>query len=266
MARIYTPQVLLILPRLNAPYSYILCTRMVTAASSQQDAGQVLPDFLLRPLARLTSATQALGLALQLEPPGEASATREADAAFDDAWGGLYDFLSACLKLRPGLNPDPAGTRALMDFLFPEGTSFLTKKYLEEWQESQARLDALFDPANKSYLDTLATLGGQLQLTNVQQAHAELGQVLGITTVLPAQPSSRVRETMLEALDKLRVYACKVVAWPDPDVDGSQALADALIEPLASWEDYQRTGSGSSDTAGEAGSSAAATGDAGSSA
>jgi len=115
MVRTYSQQTSVILPRLNAPYAYILLSQVQTAATAQQAQLEAnsggLPQFIARPLARLNAATLALGLALQLAPPpADTAATRAADTTFDNAWGGLHQFLSAALKLAPGLNPDPAGT------------------------------------------------------------------------------------------------------------------------------------------------------------
>jgi len=262
MTRTYTPHTVIVLPRLNASYTYILLTRLITAASHQQmlltAKGTGLPTFIARPLEQLSTVLRALAAVLQLEPSGDSQATREADMAFDDAWGGLNQFLIACSRLRPGLNPDPAGTQALIDLLFPEGTSFLVKKYAAEWQESQTRIDALADPANVSYLDTLTVLGGTLHWTNVQEAHAELGTALGITTVLPTEPSAQVRTALDQALSALRVYVAKVMAWPDPEEVGSQELCDALLEPVVTWKDYQSSTTTASSTTGEKGSSATA--------
>ncbi|APR82539.1 Hypothetical protein A7982_07888 [Minicystis rosea] len=175
--------------------------------------------------------------------PGSAdnAATTLADRRIDACWSALHDFLTAFGKL-----PDvPAAEEALAikATIFPDGLKFILLTYELEWAESEARLQRI----KAQGLDKrIEKLGGRIFLDALTDAHAAYGKVLGMTQVQPegaATPPS-VREALNAFTDALRKYVAKVMGSVEDDEPETQALADALLAPLASW-DVRGSGSAS---------------------
>lgn len=80
----------------------------------------------------------------QLELPAPVDA-RPYDQEEDNAWGALYERLSACSRLRSAQSAEKGARAAeLVARLFPNRLSFLLLPYKAQWEESE-RMLALVD-------------------------------------------------------------------------------------------------------------------------
>lgn len=89
MARSYTSQDLIQLPRLRAPEAAVLITELLTTAPSALKEAKLkdLPPAIERSRKRLTAAHAELDAAITPKAPGETDtlAARRADRAIDNA-------------------------------------------------------------------------------------------------------------------------------------------------------------------------------------
>lgn len=233
----YTASEVIQLPRLTAVGAMALGEQLLTAAKPEK---KQLPKSIARALAALASRHDELARALrdQVSLPGEGEASEDAvqcDRILDSCWSGLMDFLTAFTKLPPG-TPEAAEASALRSAIFPkEGLKFIQLTYVLQWSESEVRLQRI----RKNGLDArIEALGGKRFLSALEAAHVAYGKALGVTApaataTVEAPPS--VREALDAFAEALRVYVIKVMGLVEPDEPETQALADKLLAPLASW-------------------------------
>lgn len=124
-----------------------------------------------------------------------------------------------------------------MDLVYPDALAFTKLPYRIEWQQSKLRLDAI---ARDGHEKTFKHLGGAAFLANVIEAQEGYGIALGITAPVPVEAASEVRARMLTALDAVRDYVNRVAAYAEPDVPGSEALAETLLLPRSVLETTHR--------------------------
>ncbi|MCK6590828.1 MAG: hypothetical protein L6Q76_24990 [Polyangiaceae bacterium] len=237
MARSFTAQDLIVLPRLSADEAVVLITQTLTVAEAkaEETKGKQLPGALARSQKRLLaahteleSATRPAALTLDTQ------AKRRADRALDNAWSATFDWLSGWCKLPPEKNPYLDDAKALLAMAFPEALSFTKLPYKLQWKESQDRLELIVKGQHEK---TFKRLGGEAFWALLKEAHEAYGRALHITVPKPAEaPVPNRQAALLTALSALRDYATRAAAHADPDVPGSEALSEALLAPLASWE------------------------------
>ncbi|WP_437573809.1 hypothetical protein [Sorangium sp. So ce887] len=237
MARSFTSQDLIALPRLSVAEAVVLATQLLTTAEARQKELRLkeLPVPIARSKGRLAAARDALEAATR--PQGaaaSASSKPKADRAIDNAWSAAYDWLSGWCRLPPERNPHREEAMSLHSLVFKDGLCFIKLPYRIEWKESKDRLDAI---AAARHEKTFKKLGGEAFLANIQEAHDAYGRALHITAPKPeGAPAADVRGAFLALLAALRDYATRVAAYAEPDEPGSEALSAALLEPLATWE------------------------------
>jgi hypothetical protein len=203
---------------------------LLTAAEAEKEA---LPLLIERPRARLETATQLLADELQPVEQADTGAATAADRVIDDAWRSFSVWLGALAGMPEGTFDELYKIRALHTALFSEGLSFIALSYPEEWTQSETRLKTI---AEEGYESMVETLGGAPFLTNLRNAHARYGEVLGITAPIKPEERPEVRAHMLKLTDAIRAYVVKVMAYVDPEEPGSDALAEALLLPLTQWK------------------------------
>lgn len=229
----YTPADVIQLPRLTAAGAMALGEQLLTAAKPHHS---ILPSAIAKVLGMLQRDHGALKGALRdhVSPPADDKfAAIAADRDIDACWSGLYDFLGAHAKL-PGV-PEAAEAETIRATIFDDGLKFTQIVYKLEWAESEAKIERI---KAQKLDDRIGKLGGQLFLDTLLKAHDTYGKVLGLTAVAPgpaALPPS-VRDAMDTFAATLRKYVAKVIGAVDEDEPETQALADALLAPLAAWD------------------------------
>ncbi|WP_437950692.1 hypothetical protein WME98_07640 [Sorangium sp. So ce296] len=250
MARSFTSQDLVALPRLNAAESVVLATELITVADARerQLRPKKLPEAIGRSKGRLAAAVATLEALTRPQggDPVETKTKPKADRLLDNAWSGTFDWLGGWCKLPPERNPSLDEAKELFKLLYPDGLSFTRLPYKLEWKESKARLDAIRGARHER---TFKKLGGEAFLAHLEEAHEAYGRALHITAPKPeSAPTGDVRAAFLATLAALRDYAARVAAHADPDVPGSEEVSAALLAPLAAWESRP---AGSSSEAGD---------------
>jgi hypothetical protein len=238
MARSFTSQDLIQLPRLSAAEAAVLITELLTAAAAEQRSikGKELPPAIERSRKRLTVAHASLDAAVQPQasPETDTQVKRKSDRVIDNAWSATFDWLSGWCKLPPEVNPHLSEATSLFALVFPEALGFTKLPYKVEWQESKSRLDAI---DREGHDKTFKQLGGGVFLDHIREAHEAYGAALHITVPKPQEaPPPDVRAKLDAAQAALRDYATRVAAHADPDVPGSEALTESLLKPLTEWE------------------------------
>jgi hypothetical protein len=245
MNRSFTSRDIIQLPRLRAPEAAVLITEVITVAAAEKKAasGKELPPAIERSRKRLTVAHVALNEGIQPQADAEldTQGKRRADRVIDNAWSASFDWLSGWCKLPAENNPHLAEATALFALVFPDALGFTKLPYKIEWQESKSRLAAI---DREGHDKTFKQLGGATFLDHLREAHEAYGVALHITVPRPQEaPSPDIRTALDAACAALRDYVTRVAAHADPDVPGSEALAEALLKPLAAWESSHRAAS-----------------------
>lgn len=233
MARSFTINDLVQLPKLDAASAVTLVHRLLTLAAQRKK----LPAAVEKARKRLQKSHHELELALRERLPGPAGDPRRsrlADQAEDLAFSALYDFLSAYSKLPDSL-PESALARTLLSVLYPDGLKFTQLTFHQEWAEANARLQRI--AADKLHRD-LKQLGGEIFLVNLERAHKEYGEALGATSPRtdPAPAAAPVREPLQRLYDALRQYVLQLSAQVDPELPATTELAEELLSPLSEWQ------------------------------
>lgn len=239
MARSYTAHSSIQLPRVNAGEASVLVTQILTAATAEAKTakGKELPPPIERSRARLTLALAGLEEVVAPQIAGDTQVKRRADRVIDTAWSASFDWLSGWCKLPVEKNPHLDQANALMALVFPDALAFTKLPYRIEWQQSKLRLDAI---EREGHEKTFKQLGGAAFLANLTEAQAAYGIALGITVPATQESASEVGTRLVAILAAVRDYVTRVMAYAEPDVPGSEDLAEALLLPLHGWETTHR--------------------------
>jgi hypothetical protein len=230
----YTAAEVIQLPRLQASGAMALGGQLLSAAKPHKKA---LPKSVAKALGALDGAHGKLADAIrdQVSPasPGGEDVVK-LDRHVDGCWSGLNDYLTAFTKL-PEL-PETADAASLKELIFgKDGLKFILLDYELEWAESDTRLARM----RKHGLDArIEALGGGLFLKTLVKAHDAYGKALGMGAPLTAPESAppSLREALGAFAAALRTYVVKVMGSVEDDEPDTQALADKLLLPLATWD------------------------------
>lgn len=245
MTREFSADSLVTLPKLNVDSALALWQALQAGVVAEK----TLPKVLLPSWQGVKSAGKELFQAAQTRladsgklPPVE---RRKADIVVDNAVGALDQLLQAWARL-PDTFPQAQVAAATRQTLFPDGVGFLKLSFEQQWAQIDRRL-ALIKSAG---LDAdIAQLGGEVFLTNLEEAHKAYGQALGLT-VVPEAPAVLValRDPLAAFTSALRKYVVQVTAYADDDKPATVALSERLLRPLAAWTSKTPKSAGESET------------------
>jgi hypothetical protein len=157
---------------------------------------------------------------------------RPADQRLDRAWAAVGRRLETIAVL-PETLPEAKLSAQLYAQLFPSGLKFLVLPFEKELAESEQRLKQI---GNGPIAKQLAMLVGDFVLTELREAHAEYGRVLGITV------AKGERETAPLVVDALRAVTQAVAAYSLQLVAAAQAderLVPAVLKALRPLDDVR---------------------------
>jgi hypothetical protein len=216
------------LPRMDAMHADTLGESLVTALRSEKR----LPASIAPAAARLERAHADLAEAARDRPnPPTQKSLRKAQAEEGAAWSALYDVLGAMVKL-PDLEVEKReDARELLRILFPSGLRwFIGKPFETGYQEATSRLEQI---ERLDLEGRIVELGGAVVLRSIRRAHAQSGELLGITKPrVPGPAAVQLRERRDAFLGALKEYALQVTAYASQAREGAPALAARLLEPL----------------------------------
>lgn len=263
MTRSFSATHLVTLPHLSSSSAVALGDRLLAAASEQPS----LPMVLAASRQRLEEAHADLRQSrvyMDETPDTEPSAAVAADLWVDTGWGAFHGFLKGWARLpaRGGAGEGQSRRAAhLLEVLFNDGLRFLKLPHDQEWAETQKRLDRLGKP---DFVEHVQALGAEPFVDAIKRAFEAYGAALragkGKAVVTP-----KVREPLARFASALRSYVLNVTTYGDMGGEGSteQALADALLAPLARWQSPGGGRRAKGDTPGSANGGVDADGDAG---
>ena len=233
VSRPISAETLVILPRLTAISAARLLQELLSAAKAEKK----LPAAIVPDRDDLLQAQETLQVELAKRLTGEGEETpvvRAADTVEDNAFGALFDWLSAFARLPAKAHPEAAQAATVLHSVFAGGLAFLAVRPHDEWQEAELRTRLL---AEKGYDKTITLLGGKPFLDEIASAHKAYGEALGITVVKVAVESPAVRVARDNAIDLVRAYVLRVAALVRRSDPNTEALAQRLLAPLVNWRD-----------------------------
>jgi hypothetical protein len=231
MARDFSSETLVVLPRLDADSALALWQ----ALQAEAEAAKKLPKVLQPAWQGVASAGNTLFQAARSRFMDSGRATpserRAADGVVDNVVGALDDYLAAWMRLVG--TPEAQIATSVRQTLFPDGLGFLNFTYEQEWAQIDRRLDLI---KSEGLDKQIATLGGTTFVTQLQKAHQAYGKALALTTVQPTPAETATLGEALQAFaSALRRYVIKVTAYGDEAEAAPAELAERLLRPLAAW-------------------------------
>jgi len=219
-------------PILDVPGGVALGIALLTAAGKDLPVAAKRAAKLLRQsvvaLQNDWAAQRTAGLSTEEDK-------RPADQRLDRVWAAVGVRLQTLADL-PQTIPQAKQATQLYARLFPDGLAFLRLPYERQWAESEQRLKQLADDEMGAAVEELV---GDFVLTELRDAHANYGRVLGITD---AKPGAAVAPNLL---DQLRVvqqamtsYALQLVAAAHADTELVASVRRAL-RPLDDLREAQ---------------------------
>jgi hypothetical protein len=243
MLRSFSPQDFIQLPPLGEAGTLTLIEELHNAANS---VGKLAPGAIAS-LSRVLDAHAELKKAITNRQKAGSAAdpkARAADRALDDAWAAFQSWLLGWTLLPDGAHPKLADARRLYRRLFPRGLLFTTLDFMDEWTESQNRLDQM---TAKRFDILVDELGGAAFFATLQKAHRAYGDALHITGQgSDPDPDVLVRRGLDETHMALREYVAQVAATVRRSDPRSVDLAARLLAPLSARAQYDN---GEHDTA-----------------
>jgi hypothetical protein len=219
------------LPRLTALGALALAEQLLSSAEPHK---KDFPKLAAGARTALVEAKLALAAALRDRrgTPVNAADLPALDQAIDGAYAALSSYVDAFSRL-PGGGPMTDAAWVVDSAVFPDGLKFTQLPYTLEWSESQVRIERMDTP---EVAQALETLKAQTFVDAIRKAHAAYGKALGMGAAKSAAAPSAVRPAYLALLTAMRWYVVKVLASVEPSQPDTQALADALLVPLTSWD------------------------------
>ena len=219
-------------PILDVPGAVALGIALLTAA------GKDLPVAAKRAAKVLRQAV----VALQSDWAAQRDAgltteedKRPADQRLDRAWAAVGGRLQTLAELPQTLDEASQAAR-LYARIFPDGLAFLRLPYERQWAQSEQRLEQL---AHEELGAAVEELVGAFVLTELRDAHANYGRVLGITD---AKPGAVAAPNLLEQLrvvqQAMTGYALQLVAAAHAEPELAAAVRGAL-RPLDDLREAQ---------------------------
>jgi hypothetical protein len=231
--RSISAETLVILPRLSGLSAARLLRELLSAAKAEKK----LPPFIIPDRDELAVVLEALHVELAKRVSGEGEETpvvAAADRVEDNAFGALFDFLSAWARLPADQYPASAEASTVLREVFAGNLAFLAVRPHDEWQEAEIRLRLI---GEKGHEKTIAQLGGQPFLDHLAVAHKAYGEALGITTVKAAVETPAIRVARDAAVEVVRGYVLRVAALVRKSDPQSEALSQRLLAPIVNWRD-----------------------------
>jgi hypothetical protein len=194
-------------------------------------------------LEQVRDAAKALQLAVGQRHGSTSVNLRPLDRRFDGSWAALHGRLVAATRLVD--EPEAARAADLLASLFPDGLRFLLSSYDAEWFHSKMLLDRIM---NEDLYDDLVELAGQRYMDVVQDAHAALGQGLGLDENAEpeaADEPARVGEQVSILAEAIADYARVLAGAVNKKDPKSSARFLAALAPLDNHRARGRSEAGS---------------------
>ena len=206
-------------PRIGAASGFLLVTRLLRAAPAEPS------DRVHAALARMRESGEHLQSVLRERARLATFSLRPYDQDFDACWAAFHMRLSAHAR-RPK-NPHAARASTLLEQLFSTGLNFLTLGYEDQWLHSHTLLQRF---EAEGLTDELGSLVGQEFLVAVQEAHAVLGEALGVGEGEPERTPS-LSEALTELAAAIADYSRVLAGELDMNDPESTAAFERAMAP-----------------------------------
>jgi hypothetical protein len=191
------------------------------------------PDNVKKAATKLRMATVGLQDAYSRAERGASlGEKRQADVAIDNAWSALFARLEAFASLPAAHWPRATRAAQLVATLFPDGLSFLSFTYTDEWAEGEKRLERIAAHGLTRDIDEIA---GPEFLAEVKRAQQRYGEVLALRKTGDKKLSGDLTDPLRALGRAISNYALQVIAT----ADGSAATRLSIQQTLKPIEDMR---------------------------
>lgn len=223
-------------PRLGVASGLSLSKMLLTKVPKRPGPGVILAA---KALAASIAATESAWRSQGTSKVGRNA--RPADLRLDRAHAAVHGRLSNYEIFEPA-DPDRVRSMELLARLYPTGLVFLKLPWIEEHAQSELRMQIIEKESLRADLDRLV---GKVFMTELAEAHADYGVVLGITEASEDEaPKVSMTEPLRAMLQALSDYALQVLAFAKLDPKHLEKAQRALAPIDAFREAASRRSSG----------------------
>lgn len=208
----------------------ITCAAVLSSVSVEQDG-----SLVSRLHAQIGEVANVLKMKVE-EPAEKTGRVRNAAQRHDATVGAVYGVVEGHARLPLPEAPHVAAANRVKIALFPDGVSWLRASAPEKWGASSAKLHTIEE--SPSLLEDLTLLLSPMVLATWRDAHAELGEALGVGG--NAEPDDGLRDVdtlqLTRALrESISDYVRVVRGTVDRDDPATIAEANRLLTPLLNF-------------------------------
>ena len=232
MARTLESTSVIALPRLDANQAAVLAQQLEAAALDEAGNARVLPEAVAEALGDVKTDRAALQDSLGSEAgPVEIKAI---DKLEDNAIAALILILLGWSRVRGQFELGDVAAAVGERIGVEDGLAFINRRPRDEYGIVDTKLKTI----TRENLDgKLSQLGLGPLLVHLHDVHAQYGKALGMVHSVPAEERAAVRTRLDTLTDSLRHYVAAVLGSVQRKKPATKELADALLRPLAEWQD-----------------------------
>jgi hypothetical protein len=220
------------LPRLDANQATVLAQQFEAAALDENGQPRVLPEAVQEALGDVKADRGALQDVLGSEPlPSD---VRAIDKLEDNAIAALILILAGWSRVRGQLGLGSVAAEVGAHLGVEDGLAFINVRPRDEYGIVDTKLKTI---TREKLEDKLADLGLAPLLAHLNEVHTQYGKALGMAHSVPAEERAAVRTRLDTLTDSLRHYVAAVLGSVQRKKPATKELADALLRPLATWQD-----------------------------
>lgn len=209
-------------PRVSEANAVVLTRRLINAAPDDIQPNEKKALRFMR-----EGAVEIQSIATQRDKARPENLSDE-DVSFDGSWGLFQDQVTGWLRV-PG-TPKYAIAQRLKSLLFPNGITFVSYSYEDEWFESAKRLRLIDEEGLEASITQLVHAD---VLPLLRRAHDAMGEGLGVGSTRVTPPDSRAMLTAVRKVaQQIASYARVLSAAVDLDDPESVKRFRSAMEPL----------------------------------
>ncbi len=232
MTRVLESSSVIVLPRLDANQATVLAQQFEAAALDEDGNPRVLPEAVAEALDDVK--TDRAGLQDALGPEPVTSDVRAIDKLEDNAIAALILILAGWSRVSGQLGLGDVAVEVGAHLGVEDGLSFINIRPRDEYGVVDTKLKTI---TRENLEVKLGTLGLAPLVVHLREVHEQYGKALGMVHSVPAEERAAVRTHLDTLTDSLRHYVAAVLGSVQRKKPATQELADALLRPLATWQD-----------------------------
>ncbi|MDI3282066.1 hypothetical protein [Polyangium sp. 15x6] len=230
MTRVLEPTSVVTLPRLDANQAMVLAQQLTAATLDEKGDPRSLPEAVEEALDDVKVDRAALQDVLGPQTQGD---VRAIDKLEDNAIAALILILAGWSRVRGQLDLGDVAVEVGTRIGVEDGLAFVNMRPRDEYGIVDTKLKTI---SRENLEMKLEKLGLGPLLAHLREVHEQYGKALGMVHAVPVEEPAAVRARLDALTDSLRHYVTAVLGSVQRKKPATKELADALLRPLATWQ------------------------------